>query len=254
MSVLKGETWYNYEYFLLGLGIGLGGSAFSEEGMLSVPSGTDLTKLGGFFYGVSGFTAFGVQSSLSLAESKGSLAVSQSDFHGIGFGAGVSIQGGFSRFIGTTGANIIRTSPTANYPNPSIACFLKGTLVYTPSGYIKIEELIENDKTYSLDIIKNKLIENKIIKTYRKKLSGYYILECLNELIYVTSEHPFYVKNKGWITAKDLHMGDLLIANNKIVAINEIIYKDEIAYVYNITVEAPNNYLVTKLGILVHNK
>jgi len=134
-----------------------------------------------------------------------------------------------------------------------IACFFGNTLVFTPIGYIKIEELIENDKIYSWDI-NSKLIESKVIKIYKKQVNGYYILKCLDELIFVTAEHPFYVKDKGWVTVKNLNVGDLLVGNRGLIAIDSIIYKDETASVYNITIEEPNTYLITTLKILVHNK
>lgn len=76
-----------------------------------------------------------------------------------------------------------------------------------------------------------------------------------SESILVTGEHPFYVKEKGWVKVKDLIIGDVLYLENKsyenVISIREISWDDN---VYNIEVAKHHNYFITRLKILVHNK
>jgi hypothetical protein len=71
-----------------------------------------------------------------------------------------------------------------------------------------------------------------------------------------TQEHPFAVKGKGWVAARDLQPGDELITSSgkECVVIKtwlEILDKPE--RTYNIEVEGAHNYCVGNSGILVHN-
>ncbi|PKP20027.1 MAG: hypothetical protein CVU04_04790 [Bacteroidetes bacterium HGW-Bacteroidetes-20] len=76
-----------------------------------------------------------------------------------------------------------------------------------------------------------------------------------NDTIYVTGEHPFFVKNKGWICVKDLNKGDILISHDNIVPIiqskSKILWKNN---VYNIEVNPNHNYYISNYKILIHNK
>lgn len=94
-----------------------------------------------------------------------------------------------------------------------------------------------------------------VLKTLKSEIENYFEIKSNDEVINVTSEHPFYVENKGWVKVKDLKIGDVLKSssemNTKITSIQLIESKIQ---VYNIEVKKNHNYFVSNLTILVHNK
>jgi hypothetical protein len=79
-----------------------------------------------------------------------------------------------------------------------------------------------------------------------------------NGVIESTSNHPYYEKTKGWVSAKNLQAGDILInSNNEEVEVKKVEYigfvGDELNVVYNIEVEDNHNYFVGNDLVLVHN-
>jgi phage terminase large subunit len=84
-------------------------------------------------------------------------------------------------------------------------CLHGNTLIYTPTGYIKIKDLNIGDNVYS--IRNNKLVVNKIINKFFYSRSS--IKEKMikfaykNQIIICTNEHKFRIKGK-WIKAIDI--------------------------------------------------
>ena len=82
-----------------------------------------------------------------------------------------------------------------------------------------------------------------------------YLISTGLDYIESTPDHRFYVKDKGWIDASELKLGDILIdetGNDK--AITEIQTKtyEEPVTVYNFEVEDNHNYFVGEDNILVY--
>ena len=76
------------------------------------------------------------------------------------------------------------------------------------------------------------------------------------EEIVTTVDHPFYVKNQGFIKAGELIVGDeLLDVNGNVLLVEEfnVELTDEHVKVYNFEVEDFHTYHVGELGVLVHN-
>lgn len=76
------------------------------------------------------------------------------------------------------------------------------------------------------------------------------------EEIITTIDHPFYVKDKGFVTAGELKIGDeLLDANGNVLLVEnfDVELTDEPTKVYNFQVEDFHTYHVCTLGVLVHN-
>ena len=76
------------------------------------------------------------------------------------------------------------------------------------------------------------------------------------EEIVTTVDHPFYVKNQGFIKAGELIVGDELLDSNCNVLLVEnhsVELTDEPTTVYNFQVEDFHTYHVCTLGVLVHN-
>jgi len=72
--------------------------------------------------------------------------------------------------------------------------------------------------------------------------------------IVTTAEHPFWVSGEGWVEARDLKKGDMLVdLDENEVPIEEIKIKKERTTVYNFRVQSVHNYFVTDLKIWTHN-
>ena len=148
------------------------------------------------------------------------------------------------------------TFKAINYLNTTSACFTAGTLVSTENGKKPIEEICVGDYVWSENLETGKKELKKVIQTFIRKTDE--IIEVFedNTFVETTAEHPFYVKDKGWICAKDLNKGDILLSlNDKEIVITKIKIKKllEPVTVYNFEVEDNHTYFVGLNKILVHN-
>ena len=76
------------------------------------------------------------------------------------------------------------------------------------------------------------------------------------EEIVTTVDHPFYVKNQGFIKAGELIVGDeLLDVNGNVLLVEnfDVELTEEPVKVYNFQVEDFHTYHVSGFGVLVHN-
>ena len=74
----------------------------------------------------------------------------------------------------------------------SFPCFIKGTLVLTSNGYKKIEDINKNDK-----VLTHKNRYKKVKKPMTNIADHIYKLSTMpSEDLFVTEEHPFYVREK----------------------------------------------------------
>jgi len=135
-------------------------------------------------------------------------------------------------------------------------CFIAGTVVYTKTGFISIENLAVGDSVYSYNIESGRVELSKIVNVLSRETQGIYKISAGNEVINVTTEHPFYVIGKGWKKAKDLQVHDNLKSLDgktqiKVLKINQV---NQTVLVYNVEVDFNHNYFITRSTILVHNK
>ena len=76
------------------------------------------------------------------------------------------------------------------------------------------------------------------------------------EEIVTTVDHPFYVKNQGFIKAGELIVGDeFLDVNGNVLLVEKfnVELTDEPTTVYNFQVEDFHTYHVGEIGVWVHN-
>jgi len=140
-----------------------------------------------------------------------------------------------------------------NRPNP--VCFSEETMVYSPNGYIEIQNIMIGDTIFSFDLDENKEVKSIVRNKYISKADSIFKLNINNENIYVTPDHPFYISGKGWTKVKGMNIGDELFLNSKEKAVLiEKTYIDWNDKVYNIEVEYYHNYFIGKRKILVHIK
>ena len=134
-------------------------------------------------------------------------------------------------------------------------CFAKGTLVLLENGQRPIEQIIVGDFVYSYNFEKDTVELCKVMKTFENRTKEIFEITTNHEKIMVTAQHPFYVKNKGWIKVKDLRINDILTSKaHHGIQIKDIKRMTQSENVYNIEVEGNHNYFVTNSAILVHNK
>ena len=76
------------------------------------------------------------------------------------------------------------------------------------------------------------------------------------EEIVTTVDHPFYVKNQGFIKAGELIVGDeLLDVNGNVLLVEnfDVELTEEPVKVYNFEVDEFHTYHVGEIGVWVHN-
>lgn len=135
-------------------------------------------------------------------------------------------------------------------------CFIAGTKITLPNGeYKNIEDVMigETVVTYNEETQLTEVGVVGDLKTHIVDNVIDLIFDNIN-LITTTSEHPFFVKNKGWVEAKNLKKDDVCLKDDNtdsvITGINT--HKTE-CRVYNLlSVSNNHNFFANK--ILVHNK
>ena len=74
------------------------------------------------------------------------------------------------------------------------------------------------------------------------------------EKITTTEGHPFWVKDVGWVAARDLDAGaQLQTKSESWLGVERVEKHTEVATVYNFEVAGFHTYFVSDLGLLVHN-
>ena len=135
-------------------------------------------------------------------------------------------------------------------------CFTGDTLVATENGQKRIDEIEVGDKVWAYDIFTGETALKEVTKVYVHEVDEILHLHTTCGDIDTTTNHPFYVLDKGWVAAGDLSIGDevYLIDGSTSVITGSVVEKlDETILVYNLEVEDFNTYFVGDVPVLVHN-
>ena len=95
-----------------------------------------------------------------------------------------------------------------------------------------------------------------VLETYIREVTTLVHLTVNGEEIVTTVDHPFYVKNQGFIKAGELIVGDeLLDVNGNVLLVEnfDVELTEKPVKVYNFQVEDFHTYYAGGLGVLVHN-
>lgn len=135
-------------------------------------------------------------------------------------------------------------------------CFVAGTMILTACGLVAIENIKAGDKVIATNPDTFETAEKKVVETYIRETPGLVHLTINEEQITTTANHPFYVKDRGFVNAGELQVGDkVLSADGNVYFVEksyiEILKKPE--KVYNFQVEDFHTYHVGKTRVLVHN-
>ena len=144
----------------------------------------------------------------------------------------------------------------ANKAGVKPSCFVAGTLVMAVAGMVAIEKIKSGDKVISTDPETMETSPKTVLETYIREVTTLVHLTVNGEEIVTTVDHPFYVKNQGFIKAGELIVGDeLLDVNGNVLLVEnfdvELIEKP--VTVYNFQVDEFHTYHVGGFRILVHN-
>jgi len=135
-------------------------------------------------------------------------------------------------------------------------CFVAGTMILTAAGSIAIENIKTGDKVISTNEDTLETAEKKVLETYIRETTELVHLTINEELISTTFDHPFYVKDRGFVNAGELVVGNVLLdskSNNLYVENIRIEITENPVTVYNFQVEDFHTYHVGNTCVLVHN-
>ena len=120
---------------------------------------------------------------------------------------------------------------------------------------MNIEDIKIGDKVYAVDEESGTKELRPVLNTITSYVSEIYHIYVEDEIIKASPKHQFYIVDKGWVRAKDLKVGDMVIADGKRKPIKKVKYEnlDNPIPMYNLSVDRINTYLITKYSILVHN-
>ena len=138
----------------------------------------------------------------------------------------------------------------------TMKCFVAGTMILTATGLVAIEHIKAGNKVISTNPETFEVAEKTVLETYVRETTELVHLTINGELIKTTHDHPFYVKDVGFVSAGELYIGDKLLDSNGnmlLVEDREIENLDEPVKVYNFQVEDFHTYHIGENGILVHN-
>ena len=139
-------------------------------------------------------------------------------------------------------------------------CFVAGTLVVTEAGFRPIETIKAGELVLSWNEQSGELGFNKVAQTFVRRADLIYqVTYADGTFLETTWNHPFYIKGKGWVKAKDLRDGDLSLTSGSIrgesreLKIESVVVDEREEKVFNFEVSRDHTYFVTGMGVLVHN-
>jgi len=141
----------------------------------------------------------------------------------------------------------------------SPVCFSVGTEVLTEYGLINIEDIEIGMNVYTKNEITGKVELKPVLYTHKNYVNLDMCKVYVNgEVIESTAGHQYYELNKGWIAARQLRPGDIVLNSNNEEMIVEKLELNlfngrELTTVYNLTIKDNHNYFVGENSILVHN-
>jgi hypothetical protein len=134
-------------------------------------------------------------------------------------------------------------------------CFVAGTEIQTIEGEKNIEDIQVGDWVLADDPNTPGEVEYKqVLDTFIRHTDKLVDLFVDGEVISTTGEHPLWTPDKGWVEAKDLVAGSLVMTEDgRVIDIDGVETRNGDFIVYNFKVDGFHSYFVSDLGILVHN-
>lgn len=133
-------------------------------------------------------------------------------------------------------------------------CFVADTLVQTDQGSKPIQDIRPGDAVMSWDENSETVTTNVVTRTFERIVDEVIELKIEDGMIVATTEHPFWVENRGWVPASSLMPGDELRTRDgglRTLYSTDRTFRTE--SVYNFEVAGSHSYFVSEMSILVHN-
>jgi tetratricopeptide (TPR) repeat protein len=135
---------------------------------------------------------------------------------------------------------------------PNVSCFAAGTLVWTESGPVAIEDVRQGDRVLSQNPDSGELAYRIVLQTTVRPPSPTLQIQVADERIEATLGHPVWVTGRGWRMAKELTVGDRLHGVQGGMTIDSI-EPGPTSEAYNLIVAETSTYFIGKRRLLVHD-
>lgn len=140
------------------------------------------------------------------------------------------------------------------YAKSPCNCFTEDTLIATDIGKKKIAEIQIGDLVLAKNEETGDIAYKPVEYVFSKPTDELYIIKAGGTTIKTTDNHPFWIKERGWVIAKDLAIGDELeTSSSQLIPIENISIERQTTTVYNFTVADYHTYFSTELEIFTHN-
>lgn len=144
--------------------------------------------------------------------------------------------------------------PPGGCPVPRGSSFVAGTLVATATGHRVIEEVEPGDQIWAQDPVTGESRLQPVLEKTWRVTDEVVVLKVNGEEIRTTKEHPFRVFGVGWLPAKSLVVGSLLLAlTGEMVPVEGVEIRGETRPVFNFEVAEDHTFFVSHGAFLVHN-
>jgi len=134
-------------------------------------------------------------------------------------------------------------------------CSFSGdTVVSTPDGEVKIEDLAVGDTVFAWDEETGETGSYEVTAAFshEDRVIEYLVID--GERLVTTPEHPFYTKERGWVPAGDLEQDEQVRqADGTYGVVESLRLVEREQRMYNLTVDEAHTYFVGDGQWLVHN-
>ena len=141
-----------------------------------------------------------------------------------------------------------------------ISCFTAGTLIETKDGLKAVETFTGGELIWTRNDITLEYGYRPVIATKATPDQPIFQVTVKNhqgdiETLQTTAEHPFWIKDSGWLKASLLEQGMILLDRNnqEVEVLSQFLIPNHTDTVYNIEVDDFHTYHVGRLGVWVHN-
>ncbi|MET9791336.1 polymorphic toxin-type HINT domain-containing protein [Streptomyces canus] len=133
-------------------------------------------------------------------------------------------------------------------------CFPAGTKITTEHGTKPIEDIRTGDRVWAQDPETGERRLRTVAGVMERTADALVSVDIGTETLRATTEHPFWVRGKGWTGAEALRPGDRLTTlDGKGARVESVTKKRGPVQVFNFEVEGDHTYFVGTSKVLVHN-